>query len=72
VTVLLNKGADANAKVTDGRTALLFAIQNGAYTEVVKVLLARGADPNTKLSDGRTPLMLTADSPEIVTLLGSL
>lgn len=53
----------------DGRTALLFAIQNGGYTEVVKVLLGRGADQNAKLSDGKTPLMLAADSPEIVKAL---
>ncbi len=42
VKVLLDKGADANAKNKDGGTALMLAAQDGNL-EVVKLLKARGA-----------------------------
>lgn len=69
VRLLLEHGADVNAKGDDGSTALTIAIQYGGHVEIVRALLNKGADPNAKLSDGRTPLMLTADSPEIVKAL---
>jgi ankyrin repeat protein len=69
VKVLLGGGADVNAKDDFGRTALIFAIQNGGQTSIVKALLDRGADANATLADGRTPLMLSIDSPDIVKAL---
>jgi uncharacterized protein len=66
---LLEKGADVNAKDDFGRTPLIFAIQNGAQTTMVKALLAKGADPNAVLPDSRTPLMLSIDSPDIAKAL---
>ena len=42
---LLEKGADANAKTRDGRTALLMAIRIGRL-DIVKLLVENGADVN--------------------------
>ena len=47
VTLLLDQGADVNAKFRYGTTALFKASERG-HTAVVKVLLARGADPSVK------------------------
>jgi len=69
VTVLLDAGADVNLKDDFGRTALIFAIQNGSQTSIVKALLDKGANPNATLNDGRTPLMFAIDAPEIVKAL---
>jgi ankyrin repeat protein len=52
---LLNRGADINAKNTDGRTALILACYEG-MTDVAKLLVERGADVNAKDIDGDTPL----------------
>src|SRR4029079_8467713 len=43
VALLLDKGADVDAKDSDGRTALIAATSAG-YTDVVRVLLRHGAD----------------------------
>ncbi len=47
VQALLAKGAEVNARVNDGSTALGVASQNG-HLEVVRALLAEGADVNVK------------------------
>jgi len=47
VAVLLDKGAEVNAKFRYGTTVLFKAAERG-NTEVVKVLLARGADVSVK------------------------
>jgi len=52
--VLLEHGADANAKSTKGRTPLSYAIYEGVAS--VLVLLEYGADTNAKDSDNRTQL----------------
>jgi len=48
VQALLAKGADINAKVDDGRTALMFASLNG-HIEVARVLITNGVDVNAKV-----------------------
>lgn len=52
---LLDKGADVNAKVNDGVTALIQASQSG-HREVVRMLLDKGADVNAKTAVGATAL----------------
>ena len=53
--ILLDAGADANAKDTYGITALMFASEKGHDT-CVKLLLDAGADANAKDNNGRTAL----------------
>ncbi|XP_072025834.1 fibronectin type 3 and ankyrin repeat domains 1 protein-like [Amphiura filiformis] len=45
--VLLNAGADCDAKDKDGKTPLMVASLNGHH-HLVRVLVERGADPNVK------------------------
>jgi hypothetical protein len=59
VTLLLDRGADINAKDKDGVTALWLAVCKG-YEEIVTLLLDRGADIKAKDRDGNTPLHLAA------------
>jgi len=51
--VLLDQGADVNAKPTGGYTPLMAAALNG-QKELVQLLIARGADPSAKDVSGRT------------------
>jgi ankyrin repeat protein/mono/diheme cytochrome c family protein len=57
VELLINKGADVNAKNRRGSTPLHWAIHDDAK---VRLLLVKGADVNTKQAQGRTPLFLAA------------
>ncbi|MFZ1964447.1 MAG: ankyrin repeat domain-containing protein [Roseiarcus sp.] len=56
---LLAKGADVNAKMSDGTTALIEASTFG-HLNVVQALLAKEADVNAKMSNGATALMLAS------------
>jgi ankyrin repeat protein/mono/diheme cytochrome c family protein len=67
--VLLDAGANPNAKNDAGATALLWAVDDAAKT---RLLIARGAEVNVRSLDGRTPLMVAAGqagSSEVLTLL---
>jgi uncharacterized protein len=55
IQLLLDLGADVNAKANDGRTALHGAALQG-YDDVIKFLATKGADLNTKDNKGFTPL----------------
>ncbi len=55
--LLLDKGAEVNAKDKDDRTALMLAAEDGK-ADVVKLLLNRGANANSQTRDGITALML--------------
>jgi ankyrin repeat protein len=59
--VLISAGADVNAKLEDGTTALMSASQNGQI-ELVKALLEKGAKVNEKDNDGMTPLLFASGS----------
>ena len=55
--LLINKGADVNAKNRRSSTPLHWAIHDEAK---VRLLLSKGADVNAKQAQGRTPLFLAA------------
>jgi ankyrin repeat protein len=57
VRLLLDAGANANAKNAFDATALLWAARDGAKAHL---LIERGADVNAQSKQGRTPLMLAA------------
>jgi ankyrin repeat protein len=58
LAVLLDAGADPNAKNLVGATPLMAAV--GAGLEQTKLMLAKGADVNAKTGTGATPLMTAA------------
>ncbi|RLN51169.1 hypothetical protein BBP00_00009937 [Phytophthora kernoviae] len=70
VTLLVENGAEVNAKTHNGRTALLLAAEEGNL-EIVRLLLDSDADVNASGSDEWTPLMMAAyrGHEEIVRLL---
>ena len=58
--LLLDAGADVNAREANGISPLVMAITN-RHTPVAALLLARGADPNAADWWGRTPLWSAVD-----------
>jgi ankyrin repeat protein/mono/diheme cytochrome c family protein len=71
VELLIDKGADVNAKNRRGSTPLHWAIHDKAK---VRLLLSKGAAVNARQAQGRTPLYLTAmlgDGVPIMRLLFS-
>ena len=61
VVALLQRGADVNLQINDGRTALMFAAGLG-HEQVVDMLIQHGAEVNLLGSVGLTALMVAADS----------
>lgn len=57
MALLLDRGADVNAKNRRGSTPLHWAVHDQAK---VRLLLSRGATVNSKQNEGRTPLFLAA------------
>jgi ankyrin repeat protein len=64
MTVLLDAGADANARDNNNHwTPLLHAIHT-QRAHAVRLLLERGADATTAAPGGVTPLLMAADDPD--------
>jgi len=61
VRLLLDRGADVNAKDGDGWTALMKAAQAG-HPDMVRLLMQHGADMSIADKDGRTAWMFAAMS----------
>jgi ankyrin repeat protein len=68
--LLVEKGADVDARDKDGFTALMMAAWQG-HAEIAKLLIDRGADVNAEANDGFTALMAAEKGgyTEIVKLL---
>ncbi len=57
VRLLLDRGANVNAKETDGRTPIYQAASMPNALPVLRLLLDKGADANAKTLTGMTPLI---------------
>jgi ankyrin repeat protein len=61
VRLLLDRGADVNARDGDGRTALMLACYSDTYPiDVVRILIERGADVNARTPSGETAVSFAA------------
>lgn len=54
VRILINAGADVNARDKDGASVLIYAVSKNRTTEAAKILINAGADKTTKYS-GKYP-----------------
>ncbi len=59
VELLLDRGADVNARDEHGYTPLIGTIEYGSL-KMVKLLVARGADVNQAMRGGSTPLIVAS------------
>lgn len=59
VRILVDAGADVNARNAFAATALMWAVNDPAK---VKLLVSKGADVNARSKQGRTPLLIAATS----------
>ena len=68
--ILIDSGADLEAKDQNGWTPLFWAARFG-YTEVVKLLVSKGASKDLKDNNGDTPLSIARewDRSEVVKFL---
>ena len=60
VRLLLEAGADANARSEAGDTPLICAVQENCTPEALVMLIEAGAEVNCKDTSGKTPLMWAA------------
>src|SRR6185436_19038986 len=68
VQLLLDSGAEINARAIAGDTPLLGAARLYSSTNVVRLLLDRGAEIDGADEDGRTPLMYSSGSANMHTM----
>jgi serine/threonine-protein phosphatase 6 regulatory ankyrin repeat subunit B len=61
VALLVEKGADINAKDINGKTPLYLIVENGGSAELIKELIELGADKNMLDHDGKLSSELTLD-----------
>ena len=54
VKILIDSGVDINSVDSNGKTALIYAIENDSQYEIVKMLIDAGADVKLRNRKGRT------------------
>ncbi len=71
--LLIENGAEVNARMPDGKTALMFAAMFNR-TEIIDLLLSRGADASLQSDDGLTAVSLAQkmDAQAAVERLGAV
>ena len=72
LSVLLESGAEVNAKDVEGWSSLMWAIYRYNDSEILSFLIEAGADVNAKSITGVTPLMIASvytTDPEVLNVL---
>lgn len=67
VHLLIERGADVNARKRDGSSALIYAVWHSS-PKMIRSLLDQGADPNARLVDGRSALVIAAEQDRLPVL----
>jgi ankyrin repeat protein len=65
ITILLNAGAEVNAKNKDGGTALMDAAKTNTNPEVITTLLKAGADAKANDLTGKTAFDYAQDNEKL-------
>jgi ankyrin repeat protein len=65
VRLLLERGADANARTQLGRTPLIVAASSNGTADAIHLLIEAGADVNAADNAGTTPLMAAARADDM-------
>lgn len=66
VKLLIDNGADVNAKTNFNSTALHYAVINGNSIENIKFLIDNGADVNAKNYEGKTALEIYKENKLLI------
>lgn len=71
VTLLVENGADVNAKDSDGKPVIFSALVGTSSTnlEILKYLISKGADVNIRDAQGNTPLFFASGNQAAVDIL---